>query len=53
MEGVFNVVFFEMDKFISFGNPFELQSVHFWQEYFDGVEDHPYTMEYGFKAPAL
>lgn len=44
------VVTFEIDKFISFGTPFELASAHYWQEYFDQLEDHPYAMNYGFKS---
>lgn len=47
-----NVVTFEIDQFISFGTPFELSSVHYWQEYFDALEDHPYQFNYGFHAKA-
>ena len=39
-----NVVTFEVEKFISFGNSFELQMVQYWQEYFDRLEDHPYSI---------
>ena len=43
------VVTFEIEKFISFGNPFELMLFNYWQEYFDQLESHPYTIDYGFK----
>ena len=35
-------VTFEVEHYISFGNPFELQSVYYWEEFFDQMEDHPY-----------
>ncbi|MGH2537093.1 MAG: hypothetical protein ACRDHL_06845, partial [Candidatus Promineifilaceae bacterium] len=44
-----NVATFEIDKFISFGNPYELMHYEYWQEYFDGLPDHPYTMRSGHK----
>ncbi len=47
------VVTFEVDYFISFGNPFELELVQYWQEFFDQLEDHPYTLDCRYKAPAL
>lgn len=43
------VVSFEIDKFISFGNPYELMSFEYWQAYFDRLRDHPYTISYGHK----
>ena len=39
------VVTFDIDQFISFGNPFELQSVYYWQEFFNALEDHPYKVK--------
>jgi dTDP-glucose pyrophosphorylase len=44
-----HVVTFEIDKFISFGNPHELMHFEYWEEYFDSLPDHPYTMDYGHK----
>ncbi len=44
-----SVVTFEVDKFVSFGNPFELMTFQYWQEYFDQIEDHPHSINYGFK----
>ena len=38
-----NVVTFEVDRFISFGNPFELSIVQFWEDYFHHLEEHPYV----------
>jgi dTDP-glucose pyrophosphorylase len=38
------VVVFEVDKFISFGNPFELKVMQFWEDYFNHLEDHPYSL---------
>ena len=38
-----NVVTFEVDKYVSFGNPFELMLFQFWGEYFRQLEDHPYA----------
>lgn len=45
----YNVVAFEIDKFISFGTPFELELFYYWQEYFHELEDHPYVARYGYK----
>ena len=45
----YHVVPFEIDKFISFGNPYELMSFEYWQAYFDDLEEHPYTIPYGHK----
>lgn len=42
-----HVVTFEVDRFISFGNPFELQVVQYWEEYFDQLEDHPFQLSKG------
>ena len=39
-----NVVTFEIDKFISFGDPHELMHYEYWEEYFDSLPDHPYSM---------
>jgi hypothetical protein len=44
-----NVVTFPIDKFISFGNPYELMHFEYWEAYFDALPDHPYTMNYGHK----
>lgn len=44
-----NVVTFPIDKFISFGNPYELMHFEYWETYFDSLPDHPYTMNYGHK----
>ena len=49
IEEGYNVVIFEIDQFISFGNPYELMHFEYWQEYFDSLDDHPYTMNYGYK----
>ncbi|MBI5787925.1 MAG: hypothetical protein HZA78_03605 [Candidatus Schekmanbacteria bacterium] len=43
IEEGYNVVSFEVGKFISFGNSFELQAVQYWQDYFDHLEEHPYS----------
>ncbi|MCI0576895.1 MAG: hypothetical protein L0332_24860 [Chloroflexi bacterium] len=43
------VVTFEIEKFISFGNPYELMHFEYWEEYFDSLPDHPYRMNYGHK----
>lgn len=48
IEEGYKVITFEIDKFISFGNPFELMLVQYWQDYFDKLEDHPYSINYGF-----
>lgn len=40
----YRVVTFEVDKFISFGNPVELMVFQYWQDYFDQLEDHPYSI---------
>ncbi|MCD4830514.1 MAG: hypothetical protein K8R02_01750 [Anaerohalosphaeraceae bacterium] len=37
-----NVVAFEVDKYISFGNHVELMFFQYWQEYFDCAENSPY-----------
>ncbi|MFC1478496.1 sugar phosphate nucleotidyltransferase [Candidatus Margulisiibacteriota bacterium] len=37
IEQGYNVVTFEIEKFISFGNPFELMLFQYWQEYFDYI----------------
>lgn len=42
IEAGYRVVTFEIDKFISFGNPFELRNFEYWEEYFDQLPDHPY-----------
>ncbi|MCK5214137.1 MAG: hypothetical protein KAR05_02135 [Candidatus Omnitrophica bacterium] len=44
-----HVVAFEIDQFISFGTPVELQLFQYWEDYFDQLEDHPYSINYGFK----
>jgi dTDP-glucose pyrophosphorylase len=44
-----NVVTFPIEKFISFGNPYELMHFEYWEAYFDALPDHPYTMNYGHK----
>lgn len=49
IENGYKVVTFEIDKFISFGNPLELLAFDYWHNYFDQLEDHPYTIDYGFK----
>lgn len=49
IEEGFKVATFEVEKFISFGNPLELMLVQYWQDYFDELEDHPYSINYGFK----
>ncbi len=49
IEEGYNVVTFEIDKFISFGNPFELLLFQYWQDYFDHLSDHPYSINYGYK----
>ena len=49
VEEGYNVVNFEVDEFISFGNPYELIHFEFWEEYFDSLPDHPYKMNYGHK----
>ncbi|MFC1546270.1 hypothetical protein ACFL4O_00940 [bacterium] len=49
IEKDYNVVKFEVDKFISFGTPLELQLFYYWQDYFDNLADHPYSMAYGHK----
>ncbi|MBF0532369.1 MAG: NTP transferase domain-containing protein [Candidatus Omnitrophica bacterium] len=46
------VVTFEIENFISFGTPFELMSFHYWQDYFDQLEDHPYHMQRPYPASA-
>ncbi len=43
----YRVVTFEIDKFISFGDPYELMHFEYWQEYFDSLPDHPYTIQNG------
>ena len=45
-----NVVCFEVDKFISFGNPFELDLFYYWQEYFGDLNDHSFNLLYGYKG---
>ena len=47
IEGGYNVVHFEVDEFISFGNPFELMLFQYWEDYFDSLEDHSYSIDYG------
>lgn len=49
IEEGFKVVTFEVEKFISFGNPLELMLVQYWQDYFDTLEDHPYSIKHGVK----
>lgn len=49
IEEGFKVVTFEVEKFISFGNPMELMLVQYWQDYFDKLEDHPYSINYCYK----
>lgn len=46
----YRVAAFEVEKFVSFGNPTELQFFHYWQDYFDQLDDHPYSISYGFKG---
>ena len=46
------VALFEVDKFISFGNPFELSLFYYWQDYFDRLEDHPFRIDDKFKSPS-
>lgn len=41
------VVVFEIEKFISFGNPTELMSFQYWEEYFNQLDDHPYKNHKG------
>jgi len=48
IEKGFKVKVFEIDKFISFGHPFELETYHYWQEYFDRAVYHPYSIDYGY-----
>lgn len=38
-----NVRYFPLDKFISFGNPFELELYHFWEDYFYSEPGHDYA----------
>ncbi|MBI5698784.1 NTP transferase domain-containing protein [Candidatus Saganbacteria bacterium] len=40
------VVVFEVDRFISFGTPFELKLFQYWEEYFDRLEDFDYSAQY-------
>jgi dTDP-glucose pyrophosphorylase len=49
IEAGYRVVTFPIDKFISFGNPYELRHFEYWEEYFDDLRDHPYTADYGHK----
>jgi hypothetical protein len=49
IEAGYRVVTFPIDKFISFGNPTELRHFEYWEEYFDGLPDHPYSAGYGRK----
>lgn len=37
-----NVKVFWVDKFISFGNPFELQLYQLWEDFFYNEQSHPY-----------
>lgn len=46
IEAGVHVVTFEVDKFISFGNPFELQLFHYWEDYFHPKDDP--RLRYGF-----
>ncbi|MFC1566340.1 hypothetical protein ACFL4A_00695 [bacterium] len=46
IEKGYNVVAFEIDKFISFGTPFELQLFHYWEDYFTKLQDHDYKSKY-------
>lgn len=49
IEDGYNVVAFEIDKFISFGNPLELMLMQYWQDYFDQLDDHKYSINYGYR----
>ncbi|MBU0630352.1 MAG: NTP transferase domain-containing protein [Candidatus Margulisbacteria bacterium] len=40
------VVVFEVERFISFGTPFELKLFQYWEEYFDRLEDFDYAAQY-------
>lgn len=44
IEAGHKVVTFEVDKFISFGNPFEFMNIQYWEEYFDGLENQTYSL---------
>lgn len=46
IEENYRVVIFEIEKFISFGNPFELALFQYWEEFFDILEDHNYKIMY-------
>jgi dTDP-glucose pyrophosphorylase len=50
IEAGYNVVTFPIEKFISFGNPYELMHFEYWESYFDALPDHPYQMGYGHKS---
>lgn len=41
------VVTFEVDQFISFGDPLELKVLQYWEEYFNDLEGFPYKARYG------
>jgi NDP-sugar pyrophosphorylase family protein len=49
IEEGYNVVAFEIDKFISFGTPFELMYMQYWEDYFSKLQGHPYSATYGSK----
>jgi dTDP-glucose pyrophosphorylase len=49
IEEGYNVVTFEVDKFISFGNHFELMFFQYWQEYFECIENPPYSINCALK----
>ena len=38
-----NVVVFPVEKFISFGDPYELQLYQYWEDFFFHEEEHPYN----------
>lgn len=53
IEAGYHVVTFEINKFISFGNPYELSMFEYWETYFDALTDHPYTIKVGRKRLPL
>lgn len=43
---------FEIQQFVSFGDPLELTLFEFWEDYFNGLEGHPYKSRFGISAQA-
>ncbi len=40
-------VIFDVEKFISFGDPLEMKVFQYWEEYFNGLEDFSYKSRFG------